>query len=151
MGASARSWTKRTRPVRTSSPSRTGCSNRWVCPSPRWTRRTTRHEAPVGVHCAPSHHATGERPPDPSHRAADPAETTLDRGDRALPGRHLPGCQEAHAMNISETTLILRTIALTMRALSTLHKLWVMERNTVHWNGLGKALRFEKRILFWLW
>lgn len=54
-------------------------------------------------------------------------------------------------MNISETALIFRTIALTLLALSTLHKLWVMQQNTQHWNGLGKALRFEKRILFWLW
>lgn len=54
-------------------------------------------------------------------------------------------------MNISETALIFRTIALTLLVLSTLHKLWVMERNTIYWNGLGKALRFEKRILFWLW
>src|SRR5690606_32194204 len=70
----------------------------------------------------------------------------LDRGDRALPGRHLPGCQEAHAMNISETVHIFRTIALTLRTFSTLHMLWGMERSTGHWNGLGNALRFAKRI-----
>lgn len=54
-------------------------------------------------------------------------------------------------MNISETALILRTIALLILSFATIHKLWVMQHNTKHWNGLGKALRFEKRVMLLLW
>ena len=50
-------------------------------------------------------------------------------------------------MNISETTLIIRTVALVILSFATIHKLWVMQQNTKEWNKLTAMAKFSESLL----